>query len=296
MTKSWQIDRLLPVAQNFYSTLERKLHCSVYHPLAIRRYFIQPTDAARAMRKIKNPRFSPYLEAVLPHGSRACAIKDSYGSLIINHGQWVDVPEFLYQLKNYFKKKATLIEAPLEHTDLRPLDPHGQAGWEYRGMRAKRVVFCQGIHSLENPFFTHLDLKPIKGELLTLEFTDLQLSAGLYHKKRWLQALPDASSEAGGTNQRFRLGASYEEGVSDLAPSPVAKASLLESLEAMTDHRPRILEHKVGIRPSSPDAVPLIAQHPEYPSLYAINGLGSKGTASAPYLAEQLLQKLGYLD
>ena len=120
---------------------------------------------------------------------------------------------------------------------------------------------------------------------MTLELPELHLSPGLYHKKRWLQALPDTCAEASGRSNRFRLGASYEEGVYDLTPSSCAKKSLLESLKAMTDHRPRILEHKVGIRPSTEDAQPLIAQHPKYHSLYAINGLGSKGTASAPYLA-----------
>ena len=294
MTKSWQIDQLLPAAKDFYSTLEEQLQCSLYHPLAIRRYFIKAEDVARALRKIKNPRFSPYLKTVLARDERACAIKDNYGSLIISQGQWVDVPEFLHQLKSYFKKKASLIEEAFDCAQLKPLDPLGQSGWTYRGLQAKRVVFCQGIHSRENPFFKHLNLKPIKGELLTLELPELHLSPGLYHKKHWLQALPDACAVKSGRSHRFRLGASYEEGVSDLTPSSCAKKSLLKSLETMTDCRPKILEHKVGIRPSTEDAQPLIAQHPKYPSLYAINGLGSKGTASAPYLAGQLLHKLGY--
>ena len=296
MTKSWEIDRLLPTAKNFYSTIERQLNCSIHHPLAIRRFFIRPEDAARASRKIKNPRYSPYLEKVLPLGSDVCAIKDSFGSLIIGGGLWLNVPEFLHQLKSYFKKKATLIESALDYAQLSPPDQSGQLTWEYRGLRAKTVVFCQGIHSLENPFFNHLDITPIKGEMLTLELPDLRLQPGLYHKKRWLHALPNANAEVEDICHRFRFGASYAEGVSDRDPSPAAKASLLEILETMTDHPPRILEHKVGIRPSTRDAVPLIAQHPEYPSLYAINGLGSKGTASAPYLAEQLLKKLGYGD
>ena len=53
MTKSWQIDQLLPAAKDFYSTLEEQLQCSLYHPLAIRRYFIKAEDVARALRKIK---------------------------------------------------------------------------------------------------------------------------------------------------------------------------------------------------------------------------------------------------
>ena len=70
MTKSWQIDQLLPAAKDFYSTLEQQLQCSLYHPLAIRRYFIHSEDAARALRKIKNPRFSP-LSQNSPHLRRA---------------------------------------------------------------------------------------------------------------------------------------------------------------------------------------------------------------------------------
>lgn len=294
MTKTWEIDRLLPLAKDFYSAFENKQDCQIHHPLSIRRYFIQPEDATRAARKIKNPRFSPYLRTLLTPGEQACAIKDSFGSIHISEGHWVNVPEFLNQLKSHFQKKALLIESAFDYTQLQALDESEQANWDYRGLRAQYVVFCEGIHSLENPFFKHLSLTPIKGELLYLEIPELQLSPGLYHKRRWLQALPNTNTEGMRVNPRFRLGATYEEGASNLSPSSAAKTTLLESLEAMTDHKASILEHKVGIRPSTPDALPIIAQHPQHPSLFAINGLGSKGTASAPYLAKQLLQKLGY--
>ena len=54
-----------------------------------------------------------------------------------------------------------------------------------------------------------------------------------------------------------------------------------------------IEEHRSGIRPTTKDAKPLLIRHPTHSSLFAINGLGSKGSAIAPYLSELFMDQMG---
>ena len=53
-----------------------------------------------------------------------------------------------------------------------------------------------------------------------------------------------------------------------------------------------IQAHRSGIRPTTKDAKPLLIQHPVHSSLYAINGLGSKGSAMAPYLSKLFMDQI----
>jgi len=50
--------------------------------------------------------------------------------------------------------------------------------------------------------------------------------------------------------------------------------------------------HRSGIRPTTEDAKPLFIKHPIHSSLFAINGLGSKGSAFAPYLSELFINQI----
>ena len=90
------------------------------------------------------------------------------------------------------------------------------------------MIFCQGVHTLQNPYFSELPIIPIKGDTLTLKLKNHSLPEGLYYKKRWLHALATDSH-----NPQYRLGASYEVDNSNPNPSKNAQAELLQALKAM---------------------------------------------------------------
>ena len=46
--------------------------------------------------------------------------------------------------------------------------------------------------------------------------------------------------------------------------------------------------HHAGIRPTMLDRRPVLGRHPEYPSLYVYNGLGTKGYMLAPLLSKEM--------
>jgi glycine/D-amino acid oxidase-like deaminating enzyme len=50
----------------------------------------------------------------------------------------------------------------------------------------------------------------------------------------------------------------------------------------------KVLDHKVGIRPTVKDRRPLLGMHMEHKRLGIFNGLGTRGVMLAPYFANHL--------
>ena len=143
MTESWKIDTLMPQAKTFYQDIEQQLGIHIYHDLPIRRYFINEDDPIRARRRIKNPRYANYFEPILKKDAEPIGIIDEFGSIPIRQGSWVNVTSLIKHLKSFFKSHDRLIE---EAFDAKPEELDG-SHWNYRGISAKNIVFCQGIHT-----------------------------------------------------------------------------------------------------------------------------------------------------
>lgn len=275
----------MPKAKAFYQEIEQALGISIYQDLPIRRYFINRDDPIRARRRSKNVRYTNYFDSILEKGADPNGIIDDFGSIAIRQGSWVNVPSLIQNLKKYFKSQDRLIEDSFDTSQLEAKGAH----WNYQGIKAKKIVFCQGVHTQANPFFKDLPIIPIKGDVLDLKLKNIHLAPGLYYKKRWLHSLKLKDDSF-----LYRLGASYDVGNSDADPSLLAKGELIQTLKEMIgeDLSFEIEAHRSGIRPTTKDAKPLLINHPSHPSIFAINGLGSKGSATAPYLSEQFINQI----
>ena len=286
MTKSWNIDNLLPEALETYLSIEKTLNIKILNQIPIRRYFLNINDLDRAKKRIKNPRYSTYINKINSYNEGPSVLKDSYGSIEISKGCWINLPLLLSHLEKFFLSKNLYVES---YFDPNRLTKNGTSNrWEYDNLSSKNVIFCQGIHSLRNKYFSSLPIIPIKGEILSLKLSNVNIPNGIYYKKKWLISENDSEN-----NDTYKLGASYQEGNNSNMPTSKGKNDLLEIFDGMLD-RPnyQILKHQSGIRPSSIDAIPFICHHGMYSNLYCINGLGSKGTSTAPLLTKELFDYL----
>lgn len=278
MTKSWNIDLLLPEAIRTYHAIEAQFGIQVYHPQPVRRYCQNKAGVKLSGRRIRNPRYANVLGEYSPTGAGPDAIVDTHGSFEILQGGYVDLPKLIQTLHKHFSKQGKFTDERFNHAQLQ----HGQGGWEYQKIVATNVIFCEGTGITDNPWFRDLPLTPAKGETLILRSKTLQLPPTIYHCSKWL--LPYEA-------QRFRIGATYDDTDLDPSPTEAGKNELLSEAHDMlnNDYQLEVEAHLAGLRPSTQDARPFLGEHSTDRGLYILNGLGSKGASVGPEMSRQMV-------
>lgn len=271
--KSWRIDDLLPIAKQTYRTIEDTLHLSFFHSLPLRRYCLNQEDVQRIHRRMRNPRYENVLGRFWDPNEGNSPLNDTCGSFSILQAAYLDMPLLLESLRLHLN----YIDEPFDHEQLTPANDC----WEYKGIHAKRIFFCEGVAIKKNPWFQQLPVRPIKGETVLLKDKEAILPKGIFHRQKWLLAYGDG---------RCRIGATYDENETNPQPTNEGAKSLLKALKASIDSPFEILQHKAGLRPSTPDARPLVGESDKAKNLFILNGLGSKGASTAPLMCQLLLR------
>ena len=148
----------------------------------------------------------------------------------------------------------------------------------YKGISAKRIVFCEGYGMVHNPFFNYLPMVGSKGELLSFEADNLQLD-GVLKSDGFIAPM-------GGN--AFKIGTTYDNDDKDPSPTSHGRQALIEKLKRLISCPYRITGQMAGIRPTVKDRRPLVGAHPKYNNLFILNGLGTHGALLAPYTATAL--------
>ena len=155
-------------------------------------------------------------------------------------------------------------------------------------LRARTLVFCEGVAARTNPWFSNVEFKPARGEMLLVEIP-LWTEERIIHGGVWIAP---CRSPTEGQPRLYRVGATYDWDQLEAGPTAEGRSSLIALLEKLL-HRPyTIVEHQAAVRPILKHVTPVIGVHPLYPQLGYFNGLGSKGSLQAPYLARQLASHL----
>jgi glycine/D-amino acid oxidase-like deaminating enzyme len=150
----------------------------------------------------------------------------------------------------------------------------------YNGLKTKKIIFCEGINALNNPFF-RVPFLPAKGEIITIE-ADMQIQH-IINKKIFI--LPVG-------NNLFKAGATYNWTDQSVSPTVEARNFLTHQLDTILKIPYQVVDHKAAVRPTVRDRRPITGLHPEYKQLAILNGLGTKGCLLAPLLAFRLSEKL----
>ncbi len=144
-------------------------------------------------------------------------------------------------------------------------------------LQAKRVIFCQGFAGRENPWFGCVPFDPAKGEILTIRVPGLA-ERRVFHCGIWLAPLG---------RELFRVGATYDRNHLDDCPTLSGREEILNQLAFFLRLPFRVQNHQAAVRPIVIGRHPIIGLHPQFPRLGYFNGLASKGSLQAPFIAEQ---------
>jgi glycine oxidase len=283
LTKSWLAGQIIPFLNDFYTACEEKLGTKLLSKRNIIRPFSEDQEKQLWLRKAKHE-LEAFLddeifEAEESH-HKSCRIEGEYGK--VKQAGSIDVDRFLKASADFFAEN--LLSEKFDYSALTV----SSESVEYKHLRARNIIFCEGHLVKNNPWFSWIPLKPVKGELLSFRAPLLELGNNIFNKQAFILSVGDGI---------FKIGATYDW--EDLSEETTHKAlqDLEGKLQQMLKCDYEIIKQEAGIRPASVDRRPIIGAHPLHSNLFVFNGLGTKGVMLAPYFANNfvlfLTQKQG---
>jgi glycine/D-amino acid oxidase-like deaminating enzyme len=278
---TWMIDELLPFAVEAYGRLRGLFGSSFFEPVMVTDFF--PTAQMRVAFLQRLEEGGAYLR--LPEDDHAWddCFRVELGYGVIDPCWLVDVPGLLDAARQRMIASGILREDRFEIGELTVGE-----GVRWRDIEAERIVFCDGVESFSNPYFSRLPFAPNKGEVLIVE----------------IDGLADAARAGGGTVFKkglsivpwreglYWVGSSYEWSFEHGEPTEGFRLRTEAALREWLKLPFRTVEHLAAVRPATLERRPFVGFHPQYPRVGILNGMGTKGCSLAPYFARQLVELL----
>ncbi|MGY6275581.1 NAD(P)/FAD-dependent oxidoreductase [Methylomonas sp. MgM2] len=276
LVKTPGVDELLPAATGFYRQLGETFKKQFFVPLPILRILKSPREREFAYRRLSEASYQDFLK-----NCDACVpdINSPFGLLEQQHTGYLRTELLLNTLREFFVVNASYRQTGLEYTEIR-LEPN----LTWRDLQPKHIVFCEGHRAIANPWFGKLPFQPAKGQILSCR-ADSAVPNRILNFGNWL--IPN-------DERRFKLGSTFEPGITDNQPTQAARHGLLQSLGTVCPGLTpvEVLAHEVGVRPATLDKQPFIGAHPSFDCLHIFNGFGAKGSMSIPWHARRFVAAL----
>lgn len=288
-TLAWQAPTAIPVARETYHQLARTSERALFHDRPIVRVLRSAEERAAWESRastIAAAGFEIRPLSDVPRGFRG----SDFGAMEIRGAGLVEPAAVLAVLRAELTAEAALVGQPCRLSDVL-LEEHC-VRWRARDIEAGMLVLTGGAadsrpdgnvaeltrRGLGPPLPVH----PVKGESLIVRAPDL---------------VTDAVVVSGGFlaprgDGHWVCGATLHPGADDTEPTAAARAELEGCLREMLTARWEVVGQAAGVRPVSPDRLPLVGRCVSDAPVYVLNGLGSRGFALAPWLAEALAAHL----
>ena len=145
------------------------------------------------------------------------------------------------------------------------------------------TIWCCGFREQDAARCHALGWRPAKGEVLEFTSDALRLPGTLHAAGIWVTPLG---------SQRFLAGATYTWDTLDDQPTHAARDTLCASLDEVLAAPYAVTDQRAGVRPIVAGRRPVVGRVAPAADTVLFNGLGSKGTLFAPWLANRLVAHL----
>jgi glycine/D-amino acid oxidase-like deaminating enzyme len=190
----------------------------------------------------------------------------------------VNLSELLFTWREHLTRNNLLLTEKFVHDDLSV----SNAGIRYKNVVADKIIFCDGIYSSTNKYFSRLPFALNKGEALVIQ-TDFIPETYIYKKGITISPLG---------NHQFWVGSSHEWNFTDNTPSDHFLYRTSETLTQWLRQPFKVVDQVAAIRPATVERRPFVGMHPHFPAMGILNGMGTKGCSLSPYFANQLVNHL----
>jgi glycine oxidase len=266
---------VIPQALELYRSIETALSVSIVHEQNIYNVFGNHKEANDYTTKGDHPFFQQYTNG---HPAPENHILQPFGAFEVGLSGWIDLKTMLAAVRSFIAEKHILLEERFEYALLK----QQQNKWVYKNMIADTVIFCEGFNPAGNPFFPDLHIIPCKGDVLEFEAPLLNPARVI---KKGIYIVPLG-------NGKFRCGSTYKWENADASPQPADKEELAQKIGELIDVPYTVTAHNAAIRPTTKTRETIVARHPLYTNMYALNGLGTKGVINGVKCVRQLIETL----
>ena len=273
----WQAKEQLVYGLSFYERIEKRIGAKVDFKIPIYRKFASIEEQNNWFHASDKPNLAPFLSTEIIHKEYQ-SISAAFGFGEVLQTGYVDTAALLNHYISYLKGENLFIQETFEYP---VVEFHGNY-INYKGIKARHIIFAEGFGLQHNPFFNELPLDGTKGELLIIKAPDLDLDVVL---KSSVFILPIG-------NQLFKVGSTYNWDDKTDIPTEEGKQELIGNLKELIDCDFEIVAHFAGVRPTVKDRRPLVGTHAQHQNLHILNGLGTRGVMLGPSLAKALFENI----
>jgi glycine/D-amino acid oxidase-like deaminating enzyme len=277
--KSLDVDMLLPTAKQCYSQLADVFQQTFYIEKPMLRLFRSDKELTHCLKRLDDPGYHDYLGAITLLGQAIKNLATPFGFLEQKQTGFLLTRPLLTCLKDFFIAKHCYRQADVDYQDI-----HLQPSLRWQDISPKQIIFCEGHHATNNPWFSWLPFQLVKGEILTLEHQS-RLPDKILNFGDWLIPL---------NSHHIRIGATFDRENLDTLPTERGKNALLNSLKLISANlaHATLLNHQANIRPCTLDKQAFIGHHPQHPQLAIFNGFGAKGSLQIPWYSQHFADAL----
>jgi glycine/D-amino acid oxidase-like deaminating enzyme len=276
---TWMIEELMDFAKTAYKEIGNDLNTPLITKKGIIDFF--PSAQMRNAFVDRITEDDTYLHTYPDQNSFNPYFNYDFGCGEVRPAYTVNVQALL----NLWRKKLTDLNALKEEGFIAEELKVERENISYQNIKAKKIIFCDGVGSKGNPWFSLLPFSTNKGEALIIECEELPNE---HVFKKGLMLAPLAGENT------FWFGSNYQWEFEDDQPSEKFYKQATELLNHWLKKPYKILAHKAAVRPATLERRPFVGFHPLNPSVGILNGMGTKGASLAPFFAHQLAQNIVY--
>lgn len=275
IVRTWRIEELLPFALDAYTKLEKEFEKDL-----VKQCSILDFHASLQMKEAFENRLTE--EHKYLHKSFVSNWKSLFNFHfdigVINSCLLVNINLLLTLFRARLQSQNNLIDEEFSWDDCVVNEDHVI----YRNITASKIICCEGVAGVSNPFFRNLPYAPNKGEALIAKIPGLDNN---FIYKQGLSIVP-------WKDDLFWIGSSYRWSYTDLLPTQDYKEKVSSQLKYWLKIPFEIVDHIAAARPANMERRPFAGLHPTSPAVGILNGLGTKGCSLAPFFANQLANYL----
>jgi glycine oxidase len=181
--KTWKADTLFPVLVDAYREMENMLgNQFLVHDFPILKPISSVSELDEWQAAIDQGAVQPFVDTVIRSAPKGPFSPSVIGHVLIQHSGFLRTDEAIGAYREHLRTTERLM---VEKLDFEKFAMDG-AAVRYGYLTADRVIFCEGRHISDNPYFNWLPMRPTKGQMLTVKVNDALTPDHVYNQQFYL--------------------------------------------------------------------------------------------------------------